>query len=556
MIRKIGLILALFLAGCQLALATAYYFDATDGNDGNTGLSPAQAWQTLTKCNAVINAVGFAAGDSVLFQRGETFAGQISNNNKVSGSVGNPIVFSAYGTGAKPIINAATIAKGIDCRSKDNLTFSYLDVRSATSEQFYLFGSVDRITLDSMILNGGSTGFSALSGGCSTIVVQNCEVKNQSAKSFWVSGLVNSTFTNITQIDAVNGFVYAGSGSNVLVSNSTFTSNTSYNVWLNAASGVKMEGVTASESSTYGFYFDGATANDTLIDCFSIDNTSTGVVFYTRSCSGFYLENFVSRGNGGNGFTITGIGTGYKFLDCDASMNDADGFNSTDTTSGIDYDGCRADSTGGAPAGGDAFTTHRASEVTIRNCQARDNVKSGFAGIDSSEAIIYYSRFSHSTNGTIGMIFMSGTGEITIHNNTIYSGGTTGNGIDVAAGVTADIRNNIVYGGAVGVAVGVGATLTEGNNNIFASTTLVSGFAMSSSDISISPAFFGGQNDLRILRWSRCINRGVGLGYTVDYSNNPIRGNPDIGAWESVNSGSGGGIGGFARERIIWGQGG
>ena len=50
---------------------TTYYVDATSGNDGNDGLSPGDAWQTITK----INSESFLPGDEILFKRGETWSG-------------------------------------------------------------------------------------------------------------------------------------------------------------------------------------------------------------------------------------------------------------------------------------------------------------------------------------------------------------------------------------------------------------------------------------------------------------------------------------------------
>ena len=58
----------------------------------------------LTKLNSFFYSL--AAGESVLFKRGETFSGAITVNQ--SGSAGNPIVISAYGTGANPVISGFT----------------------------------------------------------------------------------------------------------------------------------------------------------------------------------------------------------------------------------------------------------------------------------------------------------------------------------------------------------------------------------------------------------------------------------------------------------------
>lgn len=78
----------------------AHYVDATSGSDSNTGLTTGAPWQTITK----INGWAFIPGDSILFKRGETWTGQIVPPDV--GTSALPIVYGAYGSGDKPIINA------------------------------------------------------------------------------------------------------------------------------------------------------------------------------------------------------------------------------------------------------------------------------------------------------------------------------------------------------------------------------------------------------------------------------------------------------------------
>lgn len=78
----------------------AYYVSAT-GNDANNGTSPATPWQTITKVNN--SWASIAAGDSILFKRGDVFSGTITVGT--SGTSGNRLLIGAYGTGAKPLIS-------------------------------------------------------------------------------------------------------------------------------------------------------------------------------------------------------------------------------------------------------------------------------------------------------------------------------------------------------------------------------------------------------------------------------------------------------------------
>jgi hypothetical protein len=79
--------------------ATPKYYVKSTGNDANSGLSDALAWQTLTK----VNATSFSAGDVIAFNRGDEWYGSLTPPS--SGSAGSPIVFTAYGTGDKPVIH-------------------------------------------------------------------------------------------------------------------------------------------------------------------------------------------------------------------------------------------------------------------------------------------------------------------------------------------------------------------------------------------------------------------------------------------------------------------
>lgn len=73
------------------ANAKTYYFSA-DGSDDNDGLSENLPKQTL----AALQSLSLGSGDAVLFKRGDIFRGNIVAREGVT--------YSAYGTGAKPVI--------------------------------------------------------------------------------------------------------------------------------------------------------------------------------------------------------------------------------------------------------------------------------------------------------------------------------------------------------------------------------------------------------------------------------------------------------------------
>ncbi len=74
------------------------YYVKNAGSDSNSGLSDALAWQTINK----VNTSSFNPGDSILFNKGDTWREQLTIPS--SGSAGNPITFGSYGSGNAPQI--------------------------------------------------------------------------------------------------------------------------------------------------------------------------------------------------------------------------------------------------------------------------------------------------------------------------------------------------------------------------------------------------------------------------------------------------------------------
>lgn len=109
-----------------------FYIDQTGGDDDDTGLSADHAWKTIAK----INAQTFAAGDWFCFKRGETWNENLVIYYQQNGTVENPIVFTSYGSGAKPIIDGTGLAiadKGglIDITRSNNITIDGIDIQNA-----------------------------------------------------------------------------------------------------------------------------------------------------------------------------------------------------------------------------------------------------------------------------------------------------------------------------------------------------------------------------------------------------------------------------------------
>ena len=71
---------------------TIYYVDAINGDDNNQGLSPSDAWKTVSK----VNSMRFEPGTQILFKRGQSFnsAPLIPQD---SGEPSRPIVYGSFG---------------------------------------------------------------------------------------------------------------------------------------------------------------------------------------------------------------------------------------------------------------------------------------------------------------------------------------------------------------------------------------------------------------------------------------------------------------------------
>jgi hypothetical protein len=102
--KKLTIILITSLLSINL-IATNYYVK-NDGNNGNTGLSDATAWQTLS----YVRGKTFWPGDTIFFKRGHIWKEYLNIGR--SGSAGSPIVYTAYGTGPKPIFTCKDTLNG------------------------------------------------------------------------------------------------------------------------------------------------------------------------------------------------------------------------------------------------------------------------------------------------------------------------------------------------------------------------------------------------------------------------------------------------------------
>ena len=225
------------LGGMATSVSAATYYVSPTGSDSNNGTSTSTPWQTITK----VNAATFVAGDSVLFQGGQTFTGALIfsyGSNIPTSSAANPITVGSYGTGAAKILSSTTgsYSSAIKVNGINGLTIQGLTILGA--------GGTSPITwIGVYIINQSG---SSKSG----VTVNNCDISNfagttgaQSAEVY-VNGYygplntINITNNSLHGANGVgspdcNGIYGLGSGQNV--TNVTYSGNTVYNLGGNAA---------------------------------------------------------------------------------------------------------------------------------------------------------------------------------------------------------------------------------------------------------------------------------------------------------------------------------
>lgn len=81
---------------------------SNNGSDSNSGSTPDQPWKTLEKLNSIM--AGLIPGTTVFFKAGDTFEGEI--NVVTSGTPSDPVSFTSYGEGEKPVIRGAKTVSG------------------------------------------------------------------------------------------------------------------------------------------------------------------------------------------------------------------------------------------------------------------------------------------------------------------------------------------------------------------------------------------------------------------------------------------------------------
>lgn len=168
-----------------------YYVDATGGNDLWAG-TYAAPWQSITK----VNSATLYPGDRVLFKCGEVFIGRLIP--VISGVDGAPIIYGAYGSGARPIINGSSssafyiytgaLQHYLRVESIDfaGATGSFVSTVMMYGHDFYAYDCIMRDATGS-----GANGFAASSNPSDgannyNIVLDHCYIYNNTGDGVYI----------------------------------------------------------------------------------------------------------------------------------------------------------------------------------------------------------------------------------------------------------------------------------------------------------------------------------------------------------------------------------
>lgn len=205
-ITTVSIFFGMFFLQSASSWGATYYIDPIVGDDSSTGTSPTDSWRTLSN----VTGVNLLPGDNVLFSRGGSWNEVLEVNNK-QGTIQNPITFSAYGSGDRPILkeiyirnNSRYIAvsdivvdhqkqsgDAVRIRDSDDIELKNMEVRNGLQDGID-FNQADRLVIDGLYIHHLLAGsFSnqidahGIAGSDSDIVtIRNTEISHVSGDSF------------------------------------------------------------------------------------------------------------------------------------------------------------------------------------------------------------------------------------------------------------------------------------------------------------------------------------------------------------------------------------
>ncbi len=447
-----------FLLFCALFFGIAFqvsaknYYVAANGNNASSGLSPSTAWQTISKVNT--SFAGIAAGDSILFRRGDTFYGAIVVGK--SGTSGKPIIFSAYGTGAKPVITGFTRVS-----TWANISTGVYQAYMPGAKSTLNMVAVNNVPQalgrypNATAANGGYLNYESFSGATSITDNQLTSATNWTGaevvvrKNLWVLDRGKITSHSGTKLTFTN------------TNSSTYTGTAGFGYFIqNDARTLDQFGEWYFKSSTkyLQMYFGAATPSSYIIKVSTLDT-----LFSIVSKSYVNINNIVFEGANGTAL-FASTGGFINIQNCDF-INAGAGAMNLKGISNLLIENC---TTNNILSNAIVVSSSSVSNVTIRGCSVKNTATKAGMGLGNgntykgvvatvlSNLLIEYNNID--TTGYAALEFQGSN--VTIKNNVINyfdfvkddAGGiyTWASGTDASPGPTYTnrvIRDNIVMNG-------------------------------------------------------------------------------------------------------------
>ncbi len=404
------LFLLVCLAAAFNANARTFYVSAA-GNNTASGLTPSTAWQTIAKVNSSFSSI--AAGDTILFRRGDTFYGTLVIGK--SGTSAAPIVFGAYGTGAKPVISGfvrvsswSVVANGVyqstvaGLKSTLNMVtvnnkpqalgrFPNADAPNAGHLKYESFSGATSITDNELSSSPNWAGAEVVIRK-KLWVIDRCKVTAHSGTSLTFTNTNNSTY------DGTNGYGY-------FFQNDARTLDQQGEWYYNPSTRV-IQMYFGSNSPTS--YTVNASGLDTLV--------------FLSSRSFITLTNLAFEGANANAMLAINSND-IRVIGCDFTHSGVGAINMLNV-SNVLIDAC---TTNYSLSNAIFINSTRASGVTIRNCQVKNtgtlpgmglssgNSYKGIYANVSNNLLMEFNRVD--TTGYVGLEFQGNN--VTVRNNVV-----------------------------------------------------------------------------------------------------------------------------------------
>jgi hypothetical protein len=495
------LLFALLVLVSTTARATAYFVSSSIGDDTRDGKTSSTPWRTLGKVEAEMQAGNIGAGDAVLLNRGDVWPGPFVIRS--GGAPGMPLIIGAYGSHPDlPRIDGTGQTSTVQISGRSNLSIFGLWVSGATFRGMNVDGGTSNLLIQDCFIQGGENGVRISGGSNNSVTLRRVTVRD-TRDGVWVGNY--SSFTNLflDNIDSGrntgSGFVAAhgaNQGVGLLLKRCKFIGNSGNGATLRGFNQVNFVGCDMLANAGHGIAIynnadgvivQGTAARDNWLNGIQFSQDSTKV---SESIKNVTIFASAFERNGEDGVAFRGNGTKARVESTRANQNENDGFNVKGTWTGVVFGSCLAESNGtdGIGSNGDGYSFHNSTSGVIISSSARDNKKSAVANVDGSNVTMANNIFVNQTSGTWPLVHCSGSGTFRLWHNTIVTGANQGFNVRIQGGAFADVRNNIIWGGQVGI-YNFAATVQEDRNIFWNMEQQYNGVTPGASSMFADPVF-------------------------------------------------------------------